>query len=151
MTNHYVTFFTWLDFAAGIGGVGLVLYAVLSVLVPTDFMFLTTMLDRTQSAVQTNSFLMPKFHVMNDSVNDMIAVAKDIINHKQRAPPGNCCQKMWYMLCCNSKKLKFCLVTKWSKIRGYLDQNITKELDLVRLLRRNREYQGLIWALTTRN
>ena len=36
-------------------------------------------------------------------------------------------------------------------MRGLLEQNITKELDLVRLLRRNREYQGLIWALTTRN
>jgi len=90
--HHYVTYFTWLDLVAGVGGIALILYAVLSLLVPTDFLLKTTLLRQTQSAVQTYSHLVPKFHTMNDSAGEMLTVAKDMINHRQRAPPGNCCQ-----------------------------------------------------------
>ena len=91
VVHHYVTYFTWLDLVAGVGGIALILYFVLSLLVPTDFILKNTLLRQTQSAVQTHSNLMPKFHMMNDSVGEMLTVAKDMIHHRQRAPTGNCC------------------------------------------------------------
>jgi len=36
-------------------------------------------------------------------------------------------------------------------MRGEVDKILTKDLDLVRMLRKSREQQGLMWALTTRS
>ena len=36
-------------------------------------------------------------------------------------------------------------------MRTISDRSLSKELDLVRLIRKNREFNGIIWAMTTRS
>lgn len=87
---------------------------------------------------------MPKFHELNDNINDLVAVARDVLHHRQRVP------KPWPW----SAALQLCscrlFPSKFQRMQKLFHKNLTKELDLVRLLRKQRESETLLWAMTTR-
>jgi len=81
---------------------------------------------------------------MNDSAVEMLTVAKDIFAKRIRVPKPSTLQVVSTLLCCGK-------IGAYAKLRKQTDRNLSRELDLVRLLRRLREYHGLFWALTTRS
>lgn len=82
--DNYVVYYTIIDLLTEIGGLALTSYFLLQFLVPSDLLFISAMVDRTQTSLQMKAHLYPRFHNMNDSAGEMLTVAKDIFAKRVR-------------------------------------------------------------------
>ncbi len=80
-------YYTVIDLLAEVGGLALTTYFLLQFFVPSDLLFISEMVDKTQTSLQLKTHLNPRFHNMNDSAGEMLTVAKDIFAKRIRVPP----------------------------------------------------------------
>ena len=82
--SHFLTFYTWADLMIFLTFLFAFLYVLASaLLVPTRSFLLDYLLGET-TVIQRASHLHPKWHIMNDSVNEMVTVGRDTISHRER-------------------------------------------------------------------
>ena len=82
--QHYVAYYTSADLLIFLTFLACFLYIVAGAfLVPTRSLLLDYLLAET-SVIQRASHLQPKWHIMNDSVNEMVTVGRDTISHRER-------------------------------------------------------------------
>lgn len=82
-----MVYYTLIDFLTEIGGLAVTAYYVLLLFVPRDFLFISDLVNRTQTTLQVKTHLYPRFHNMNDSAGEMLTVAKDIFAKRVRVMP----------------------------------------------------------------
>jgi len=51
-------------------------------------LFITDMIDKTQTTLLKKTHLNPRFHNMEDSAGEMLTVAKDIFSKRTRIAPA---------------------------------------------------------------
>jgi hypothetical protein len=61
---------------------------VLQFFVPRDLLFITDMINKTQTTLLMKTHLNPRFHNMEDSAGEMLTVAKDIFSKRTRIAPA---------------------------------------------------------------
>ena len=131
--THYIAVYSLKDLLPLMGGLAYILYSTLKALMPHESLLLSSLIQHTQQGHQSAQHLRPTFNIMNDSMSEMAAAARDMVNNRSRMKPSGC----------------FCL--RRDKLAKWVRQNLRKELDLVRILRKQRESEGLIWAATNRS
>ena len=169
--SHYTGYYTWADLVTFLTVLATLLYILANALVvPTRSLLLDYLLAETV-VIQRASHLNPKWHIMNDSVQEMVTVGRDTISHRQRLRDSAfwgfkycsqtgctwlCCRKAITspgLYCCclcrsrNGKKQAPCEsldVVMRARIQ------LEKEFDLVRFVKRLRQTEGLLYAMTTK-
>ena len=96
---------------------------------------------------------MPKWHVVGDSIHEMVVVGKDHLRKRQRLREASSyfqwliCKRRMSVYCC------FCCKRKGSLNESVYERAsnmVLKEFDLVRMIKRLRQAESLMYAMTTK-
>ena len=134
----------------------LVAYFVLQRFVPVKDFLIDHILKET-AIVQQHSTVRPKWHIMSDSVTEMVTVGKDALRHRTKLKDSDYYHKSCGRLGCNllcKRALCFpCCKHVPSSFRVLFEARdmMQKEFDLIRLVKRLRQTEGLIYAMTTKS
>lgn len=96
----FAAYYTIIDLLIDLGGLAAATYFILHFFVPSEFLFISHMVDRTQTSLQKKTHLNPRFHNMNDSAVEMLTVAKDIFAKRTRVAPASITNTIVMFLCC---------------------------------------------------
>ena len=88
-TKHVVAFYEISNLILDTVIMGIILYLILSLFVPTNQQLLDRLIADT-SVIQQKSHLMPKWHVVGDSIHEMIVVGKDHMRKRQKFGNATC-------------------------------------------------------------
>ena len=75
-TRHFLVFYEVTDLVSDGVIAAIILYFILQLLVPTKTFLLDRLIEDT-SIIQQRSHLMPKWHIVGDSIHEMVVVGKD--------------------------------------------------------------------------
>ena len=77
-----MTYYTWADLVVFIVSISILLITICSTFIVPTREFLYDYLISETAVVQRNSHMRPKWHIMNDSVNEMVTVGRETIRHR---------------------------------------------------------------------
>ena len=160
--QHNYRHYNWIDFICSLGGLLFIVYIGLSAFIPTDTLLMDKLARRTLK-VQRKSHLLPKYHILDDSLEEMITVGRDTLLNRSHLIKASCCKKFCFILqrfwclkvaCCFWE----CGWQSYLKNKNNSEESLTqrgiaqieRELDIEKLLRTNRQSKGLLWGLTSR-
>ena len=110
-TRHLLVFYEVSNLISDAVIAAILLYYILSLLVPTNTFLLDRLIEDT-SIIQQKSHLMPKWHAVGDSIHEMVVVGKDHMRKRQRFGQATCyfqwliCKRRFSVYCCCLNKRK---------------------------------------------
>ena len=82
MTQNFISYYEWGDLLIYLFVMGVLLYWLFATLVVPTRDFLVDHIIAQTTIVQKSSHLTPKWHILNDSVAEMVTVGKDTITNR---------------------------------------------------------------------